>query len=58
METQRESVTIRHPEAKPTGRQIYALAHELCKRMEERFPATRSAASALIERLRAEEEST
>ncbi len=45
---------MRHPEAKPTGRQVYALAHELCKRTGERFPSTRGAASELIERLRAE----
>ena len=45
---------MRHPEAKPTGRQVYALAHELCKRAGERFPSTRGAASELIERLRAE----
>jgi hypothetical protein len=54
VETERGSITMRHPEAKPTGRQVYALAHELCKRTGERFPATRGAASELIERLRAE----
>ena len=43
-------------QAKPTGRQVYALAHELCKRTGERFPPTRGAASELIERLRAENE--
>jgi hypothetical protein len=56
METERGSITIRHPDAKPTGRQIYALAHELCKRAGERFPPTRGAASALLERLRAQNE--
>jgi hypothetical protein len=54
VEAERGSITMRHPEAKPTGRQVYALVHELCKRAGERFPATRAAASELIERLRAE----
>jgi hypothetical protein len=59
METERAPVTMRHPEAKPTGRQIYALAHELCKRAGERFPAPclrdgGGDASELIERLRVE----
>ena len=54
METERPSITIRHPEAKPTGKQVYALAHELCRRAGEEFPATRGAASALIQRLRDE----
>jgi hypothetical protein len=40
--------------ARPTVRQIYALAAELCERMGEEFPATRDAASATIERLRIE----
>jgi tellurite resistance protein len=56
MATERGSTTVRHPEAKPTGRQIYALAHELCKRTGERFPVTRGAASELIERLRGQSE--
>ena len=47
-----QTVTIRNPEAKPTGRQIYALAHELCKASGEEFPRTRGAASELIEKLR------
>jgi hypothetical protein len=54
METERAPITMRHPDAKPTGRQIYALAHELCKRAGERFPTTRGDASELLERLRAE----
>jgi hypothetical protein len=41
-------------ERKPTIRQVYALARELCERAGEEFPETRAAASALIERLRAE----
>ncbi len=39
---------------KPTVRQVYALAAELCERMGEEFPETRGAASELIERLRIE----
>jgi hypothetical protein len=54
METERGTVTIRHPDAKPTPKQVYALAHELCTRAGEEFPANRGAASALIERLRAQ----
>jgi hypothetical protein len=54
METQRASITIRQPEAKPTGKQVYALAHELCARAGVEFPGTRGAASALIQRLRDE----
>jgi hypothetical protein len=54
METEQAAVTVRHRDAKPTPKQIYALAHELCKRSGEEFPATRGAASELIERLRAE----
>jgi hypothetical protein len=48
-------VTIRHPETKPTPRQVYALAHELAKRAGVEFPRTKGAASALIERLRSDE---
>jgi len=44
----------RRPGTKPTIRQVYAVAHELCERFGEEFPETRSAASELIERLRAE----
>jgi hypothetical protein len=39
---------------KPTVRQVYALARELCEREGEEFPRTRVAASELIERLRTE----
>jgi hypothetical protein len=39
---------------KPTVRQVYALAAELCERMGEEFPESRTAASELIERLRIE----
>ena len=54
METERGSTAIRHPEAKPTGRQVYALAHELCERAGEEFPTSRGGASELIQRLRVE----
>ena len=40
--------------ARPTVRQIYALAAELCERLGEEFPDTREQASATIERLRIE----
>jgi hypothetical protein len=49
-----QTITIRNPEAKPTGRQIYALAHELAKHADVEFPRTRGDASQLIERLRTE----
>ena len=49
-----QAVTIRNPDAKPTGRQIYALAHELAKHADVEFPRTRGEASLLIERLRTE----
>ena len=54
METERAPIRIREPEAKPTGKQVYALAHELCARAGVEFPVTRGAASALIQRLRDE----
>jgi hypothetical protein len=40
--------------AKPTVRQIYALAAALCERTGEEFPETFEEASAAIERLRVE----
>jgi hypothetical protein len=49
-----QTITIRNPEAKPTGRQIYALAHELARHADVEFPRTRGEASLLIERLRTE----
>jgi hypothetical protein len=55
VETERAPITIRHPEAKPTGKQVYALAHELCARAGVEFPQTRGVASALIQRLRDEQ---
>lgn len=49
---QAQGIRIREPEAKPTGRQVYALAHELAKYAGMEFPRTRGAASELLERLR------
>ena len=40
--------------ARPSIRQIYALATALCERYGEEFPETREAASEAIERLRLE----
>lgn len=48
-----EKTEFKKPE-KPTVRQVYALARELCDREGEEFPRTRAAASELIERLRTE----
>jgi hypothetical protein len=56
VQTKRAPITIRHPEGKPTPKQVYALAHELCAQAGVDFPATRGAASALIQRLRDEQE--
>jgi hypothetical protein len=55
VEPGRTPAKVRQTEAKPTPRQIYALARELCKRSGEEFPATRGSASTLIERLRAQD---
>src|SRR5438067_13695756 len=41
-------------DAKPTVRQVYALAAALCERVGEEFPESLEAASELIERLRLE----
>ena len=49
-----ERRTLQHPEGKPTVKQVYALARELCERAGEEFPSSRGAASELIERLRIE----
>ena len=42
------------PDAKPTVKQVYAIARALCERSGEEFPERRDDASELIERLRAE----
>ena len=49
-----QGMRIREPDARPTGRQVYALAHELAKRADVEFPRTRGAASELIDQLRKE----
>jgi hypothetical protein len=54
VEAKQAPATVRHTDAKPTAKQVYALAHELCERAGEDFPATRGAASELIQRLRVE----
>jgi hypothetical protein len=45
---------LQHPEGKPTVKQVYALARDLCERAGEEYPRTRAEASELIERLRVE----
>jgi hypothetical protein len=46
---------VRSPEERrPTVKQVYALARELCDRSGEEFPRTLTEASELIERLRVE----
>ena len=44
--------TLRHPEGKPTIRQVYAIARLLLAETDERWPANREEASELIDRLR------
>ena len=39
---------------RPTIRQVYALAHALCAKVDERFPLTFAEMSVLLERLRYE----
>jgi hypothetical protein len=41
-------------ERRPTPKQVYALARELCTKSGEEYPRTLAEASALIERLRGE----
>jgi len=48
--------TFQHPEGKPTVKQVYAIARGLCERAGEEWPETREDASALISRLRGEDE--
>jgi len=42
-------------EAKPTVKQVYAIAAALCKESGEKFPQSRGEASELIKKLRGEE---
>lgn len=51
-----EERRVLREDGKPTVRQVYALARELCERVGEEFPQTRGEASELIQRLRAEKE--
>jgi hypothetical protein len=44
--------SVRHPEGKPTIRQVYAIARLLLADAGEGWPANREEASELIERLR------
>ena len=44
-------------EAKPTVKQVYAIAAALCKESGEKFPQSRGEASELIKKLRGEHES-
>jgi hypothetical protein len=48
----RQERSLRHPEGKPTIRQVYAIARLLLADTDERWPANREEASELIERLR------
>jgi hypothetical protein len=48
------TMPARKPPKKPSVRQVFALAAVLCEREGLEFPATRDAASELIERLRLE----
>ena len=56
MEMQPRDLTppAKKPPKKPSVRQVFALAAVLCEREGVEFPATREAASELIERLRLE----
>jgi hypothetical protein len=54
---QEQARGVRNTDAKPTPRQVYALAHELAKRADVEFPRTRGAASELIDKLRKDSES-
>ncbi len=44
--------TVRKPDAKPTIRQVYAIARALLKEAGEAWPQTQEEASELIDRLR------
>jgi hypothetical protein len=50
----RQTITFRKPDASPTFKQVYAIARELCEKLDEEWPATREQASDLIARLRGE----
>jgi len=48
----RRERSVRHPEGKPTIRQVYAIARLLLAEAGEAWPENREEASELIERLR------
>jgi hypothetical protein len=48
--------SVRHPEGKPTIRQVYAIARLLLTDAGEAWPENREEASELIERLRDHDE--
>ena len=48
--------TVRKPDAKPTVRQVYAVARALMREAGEAWPQTREEASELIDRLRERDE--
>jgi len=48
--------SVRHPDGKPTIRQVYAIARLLLAEAGEGWPANREEASELIERLRDSDE--
>ena len=52
----RPEPSFRHPDGKPTVRQVYAIARLLLTEAGEAWPATREEASELIERLRGREQ--
>jgi len=52
----RRERSVRHPEGKPTVRQVYAIARLLLADAGEAWPGNREEASELIERLRDRED--
>jgi hypothetical protein len=52
----RSERSVRHPEGKPTIRQVYAIARLLLADAGEAWPGNREEASELIERLRDSDE--
>jgi hypothetical protein len=52
----RNERSVRHPDGKPTIRQVYAIARLLLAEAGEAWPANREEASELIERLRDSDE--
>jgi hypothetical protein len=50
--------TVRHADATPTGRQVFALAHALADVAGIEWPQTRGAMSDLLERVREQRDAT